>query len=175
MPDNAESNNLELHNLLARQQLHDLVCAYSRAVDRLDYALMASVWAPDATVDVGVFTGPADAYSHVITQPNPALVRCSHMITNEWFVVDGNEARGECYVTAATTVNMEGVESHMLVGGRYLDRFVCSDGRWKIQRRLFVQDWSRLQDIHPEAEAAFSDRFSLHGARSPIDPSYNVM
>lgn len=169
------SDHVELNHLLARQQLHDLVCAYARAVDRLDYPLMASIWAPDATVDVGVFSGPADAYSRVITQPNPALVRCSHMITNEWFVPDGNRASGECYVTAATTVNSDGAESHMLVGGRYLDQFVCIDGRWKIQRRLFVQDWSRVQAIHADAEAAFSANFSLHGSRTPADPSYNIM
>lgn len=168
-------NSADLEQLLAKQALHDLNVRYCRAVDRLDRELMDSLWAPGATVDVGVFEGAADAYSEMITQPTEAMIRSFHAITNELYQIDGEQAWGEVYVTAAITVIEEGERIERLVGGRYLDRFVKANQQWCFQHRFFVLDWSKSfasEDVWNEGLYQF---FSHRGSRDHTDLSHSVL
>lgn len=166
----------DLDLLLAKQAIHELNTAYTRAVDRLDYKLLETIWAPDAEVDAGIFKGSAAEYSKVITQTNESLLKSSHMIMNEWFELSDTAGVGESYVLAATLLAAEpGTDSPltaMLVGGRYLDNYQLTTAGWKISRRVFVLDWTRSQPIDPNSPDTFSDMFPLHGTMSTSDPVY---
>lgn len=132
----------KINELLNKQDLLNLSYDYCRAVDRGDRGLMRTLWWPEARVDVGVFEGDALEYADVITAPNEALKRCSHAVSNPVFTIDGHRAKGQVYVNAATTSVVDGVESHGLVGGRYVDEYECRKGTWKFLFRAFVIDWA---------------------------------
>ncbi|GAB3114202.1 nuclear transport factor 2 family protein [Aestuariicella hydrocarbonica] len=163
-----------LESLIAKQSLHELNSAYARAVDRLDYELMLSIWAPAAEVDVGVFKGTATEYSQLITQPNPALKKSSHLIGNEWFQLCEEGAVGESYVYAASLMVVETELAAMLVGGRYLDHYTQVSGDWKIYRRTFVLDWQREQSVNTDKDAAFETMFEHKGTTGPADLVFSL-
>jgi hypothetical protein len=148
----------DLERLVAKEALHELNVRYAHAVDRLDSELMATLWHPDATVDVGVFEGAAGDYAAMIVQPNPAMPRSFHALTNEWYQVDttAGSARGEVYVTAAiSNVGEGGERSERLVGGRYIDHYERLAGEWLFLSRAYVLDWSKGFD----SAAVWSDEF----------------
>jgi hypothetical protein len=60
------------------------------------------------------------------------------------------------------------VEHIAFVGGRYLDRFECRDGEWRIADRKVVLDWTRA-DVGGDPWMA-ADRFP-RGGRRDQDPS----
>ena len=69
----------------------------------------------------------------------------------------------------------QGMPQETLLAGRYVDRFECRDGEWRIAARTVVYDWMRqaplLVEMDPEA---FGTRQPT-GARKPDDPLYELM
>lgn len=128
--------------LLDKQDLLDLSIHYAMAADRQDRQLMESLWWPEATVDVGVYEGNALDYSVFITTPSEGLKRCHHAVSNPVFKLDGDRAKGQVYVNAASTMVVGDQEVHALVGGRYVDEYQRRDGVWKFLLRSFVIDWA---------------------------------
>ncbi|MCO6056879.1 nuclear transport factor 2 family protein [Pseudomonas sp. MOB-449] len=128
--------------LQAKQDLHELVATYCTGVDRRDRALLESLWWPEATMDFGLFTGPAQAFCELITADNPALEITYHFTSNELFEIDGDRATGRAYVIGMSALLNEGEASQHMVGGRYLDRYEQRGGVWKFSQRLFALDWN---------------------------------
>lgn len=157
---------------LAKQALLELCHAYCVAVDRLDRPLMERLWWPEASVDVGVFAGNALDYAAAITAPNDALRRSFHLVANALFAVEGDEARGQVYVLASSTMVEEGEEVETLVGGRYLDRFARRRGEWRFLHRAFCLDFA--WQFSPAAVRApgLAAIFPQRGRRDCADPWY---
>ena len=61
MPDKSADRRLD--DLLARAEIHELLCNYMRGQDRLDAALHRSVFHDDATTNYGFFKGGPDDLS----------------------------------------------------------------------------------------------------------------
>lgn len=159
--------------LEAKQALHELNAAHARAADRLDRELMKSLWHPDATVDVGIFAGPASEYAELVTEPNEAMERSFHALSNEYYRILGDKAVGETYVIAVTTVVEGGEKIDRLVGGRYLDRYQRRNGEWKFSERVFVLDWNMNQPCTAVWDEGLFGQIKLRGARDGNDPIYN--
>ena len=53
---------MDLETLIAKQEITDVVYAYARGIDRLDFELVRSCYHPDAYDDHGAFKGNVDDF-----------------------------------------------------------------------------------------------------------------
>jgi hypothetical protein len=157
----------ELQTLLDKQALADLNTRYARGIDRKDYALLRSLYHPDATDDHGEsFSGPASAYVDWLETALPGMVT-QHFMTNMLFAIDGDRAEGEIYSIRYHVIDRDGKGPvDIISGGRYLDRYVREDGCWYFMHRAITQEWEhRRRNSNPEAWQSGLSTF-------PDDPSY---
>lgn len=163
--------------LLAKQEITEVLYRRARAGDRRDHALALSCYHDGATEEHEGFSGTAadfllehSAYAPGRTPPTSSLV---HMVTNVLVELAGDEAFVESYHLCLTTGGQPGEQTDTMIGGRYLDRFAHRDGRWAITHRQVVFDWSRVEpgaarfwDRYPDQEAI------AFGRLGPDDPLY---
>lgn len=165
---NAPAPSTGIDAALSRAEIHDLVMAYCRGVDRADEALLASIFTEDSTVISGVVNGSGAQFATGIC----AFVRnqldlCFHSVANEWIEVSGDEAVGEHYALAHMV--KDGFD--VMTGGRYIDRYVRRGARWLIQSRSFVTDWNTS---HPSSleRGGFYEALTSWGQFGRGDPVY---
>lgn len=161
--------------MLARDELHALVTAYCRAVDRADYEGLRSLYHPEATDSHGSFsTGGVEQFIAQLQAAEPYVRVSQHNITTTNFVIEGQHARGEIYCLVFHTFAGPEHDIDVIIGGRYLDEYTQHDGRWKFRQRTIVADWayqndpSQLDFSHP------STRGSLRGKSGQADPSIDL-
>jgi ketosteroid isomerase-like protein len=172
-----------VRQLQDRQEIHDCLMTYSRAVDRLDRELLLSVYHEDAVDDHGVFVGtPEQFVDWVIPMHTSTHLSHQHCIFNYTIDLQGDVAHTEAYYMFVG-LNRAGTPFGMS-GGRYLDRFEKRNGRWAIAARICVRDWAPLGEI-PETldqaamtavpltpEIATLVRAGAQISRDRSDPSY---
>lgn len=161
---------------LAKAEIHDLICAQARAVDRGDTTLLRSLWVPGATVDVGEFyTGDVAGFCDLMLETAQSLRRMSHTVNNEWIQVDGDSAVAESYVIATATAATDDGDQDTLSGGRYIDRYQRLNGAWKCSHRTYVADWIIEQPSTDQRDEPGSmyEALSTRGALYPDDPVYS--
>lgn len=166
------SERQALRRLLDREALHELVVGYCRAVDRLDAPAFVALFHADAVVDSGVLRGPPETFAREFVRWVETQARLVfHTVGNEHFVIDGDRARGECYVTAIARLRGAAGEQDVLTVGRYLDRCERRAGVWKIAERRFVLDHSV---VLREGLAALPARAAseVRGAFGADDPAH---
>lgn len=153
---------------LAKAEIHDLCMAYARGVDRADEALLASIFSEDSTVISGVVNGSGKDFARDITAfVRSNLEMCFHSVANEWVDVRGDEAVGEHYALA----QMVQGDTEVLTGGRYIDRYVKREGKWLIQSRTFVADWSHSHPSTMQSDG-FYEALTNRGCFGREDPIY---
>lgn len=161
--------------MLARDELHQLVNAYCRAVDRADYDALRSLYHPEATDSHGSFsTGGVEQFIAQLQAAEPYVRVSQHNITTTNFVVEGDTARGEIYCLVFHTFAGPERDVDVIIGGRYLDTYAKHDGRWKFGRRTIVADWAYQNDPSRVDFAHPSTRGSLRGQPGQADPSIGV-
>ena len=160
-----------LRMLTDKQALGELVAAYSRAIDRRDFALLRSLYHDDAIDDHGsMFSGGPDAYVAWLPGVLAGFELTVHSIANALFVVDGDEAEGEIQAVAYHRTHSPDAQE-IVIGGRYLDRYARRDGVWRFARRALVLDWARTQPVDGAAYEQFAA--GAPSARTDRqDPSY---
>ena len=95
------SDSERISQLADRAELLDLLHAYCRAVDRRDYALLASLYHPDAQDDHGgLFRGSAADYIAWLPGMLARFSSTSHYIHNAEFRLTGDQAEGQSCVVA---------------------------------------------------------------------------
>jgi hypothetical protein len=183
-----------LESLLARQDIIEVTARYARAVDRLDEAMLRSVF-HEGSQHNHFYAGPSSEPDRPATEDDPGdFVRFAfqvlathrythHQLGNHLVEFDSaTEARCECYFTAYHRMRALGdpeagsdafeTEMDFFVGGRYLDRFECRDGIWKIVQRTGMTDWMRL-DAPASRGMAGIDPDTI-GKRHPDDFLYRL-
>jgi SnoaL-like protein len=161
--------------MLARDELHQLVSAYCRAVDRADYEALRGLYHPDATDAHGSFsTGGAEQFIAQLRAAEPYILVSQHNITTTNFVIEGDRARGEIYCLVFHTFAGPEHASDVIIGGRYLDEYARHDGRWKFSQRTIVADWAYQNDPSQLDFAHPSTRGSLRGKPGQDDPSISL-
>lgn len=159
-----------VEELLAKQAIAERLAIYARGADRIDADLIRSVFHPDAVADYGaMFSGTGWGFADFIAQVHPPMQTHSHHLSNVLVTVDGDHAGSECYVIAQFRVadgdgGLQGGVSY----GRYVDRWERRDGEWRIGHRRYLHS-------HDEFRPIQAPRFPTAGARSPEDPSYDVL
>jgi ketosteroid isomerase-like protein len=158
----------DLRMLLDKQEIHEVMMRYCRAVDRVDEELLRSVYHPDAIDNHGLFNGKASEFvPWCINQLRQAYSATQHFIGNELIEVQGDVAWCEFYFVAYHRYERKGEPRNMSAGGRYVDRFERRDGRWRIAERNVVVDWQRVDKVHEPDVSGLT-----LGLRSRQDPAY---
>ncbi len=138
-----------LEELLDKEEIREVMMLYCRGVDRHDRALIEAASHPDAT-DYG--RGPkASRMVDFILSGDPTKPY-SHFIGNQMIVVTGDSATCESYFISISEVTRDGEDLTRIRGGRYIDRFLRHEGKWKVRERLSTTDWSRLDRIVERVE-----------------------
>lgn len=160
-----------LQALLDKQALHDLCVAYSRAIDRRDFALLESLYAPEAHDDHGgMFAGGTKDYVAFVAKALQAYERTVHYVTQTAFVIDGDRAEGEVH-----KINFHRSASHDIVtGSRSMDRYIRRDGRWYFLSRHVVNDWAQKRPVDPADQLDFAAR-APRGEAGAGDLSYSLL
>ncbi|MEO5671078.1 MAG: nuclear transport factor 2 family protein [Ramlibacter sp.] len=164
-----------IHELLVKQQLHELEMAYCRGLDRRDEALLRSVFFEDAVVEHGqMFSGTGGGFAAWAV--NEFLLRyeiTAHYVLNEWYHVEGECAEAEIYRVTYHRERKDDRELATVAAGRAFNRYECRSGVWKICYRTVVRDWMTQSEAKA---AAAAPGFSLAAsAPGPEDPSYAVL
>jgi hypothetical protein len=174
MSDTERLRDPEIQELLAKQAIHDVMVRYCRGLDRMDAALIGSVYHPDAHDDHGgrTFRG-SDAGASIVEWLRESRVEMgSHHITNLTITVDGNTAVCESYYSGfMLECHDSGEQRTMQMLGRYLDRLERRDDEWKISDRRVVTEMYRYlpADGDPAAPHWHVD------TREVPDPSYALL
>jgi len=150
---------------LAKQACIELVYKLARGLDRMDEALLRSLFHDDATDDHGSFKGSAGDFVDWAFGLLRNMERTQHLIGNVLIAVNGDKAAGESYFVANHDMHdAEGKPVRMIASGRYLDSFERRGGVWKISHRHAVYDWNAnldrtdTWDRSPGSPRAFGER-----------------
>jgi ketosteroid isomerase-like protein len=167
----ANQTDPALRMLLDKQEIHEVLMRYCRAIDRCDEELLRSVYHSDAWDDHGPFKGKASDFIPMIVRVLAEQFLCTtHSICNELIEVHGDIAYGETYVIAYHRLMKDGAEHEWIFGGRYVDCFERRQGAWKIAKRVTVNDWETLR---PATGKLFAPNAFVKGQRSRDDAVYN--
>lgn len=136
-----------LQRLVDEAAIRDVLARYCRAVDRGDEALLASCYHEDALDDHGVFQGSAQEFARLL---GPTMERTcdasQHFLGQSLIDVEGETARAESYVIAVHRRGSGRDVALETFGARYLDRLSRRDGDWRIDERVVVHEWARLDE-----------------------------
>jgi hypothetical protein len=158
----------ELHALLDRQRIYEVLTRYCRGVDRGDVELIRSVYHPDATDDHGMFKGLGVDFASWIVDFLRHWKQSQHLIANFRCDLRGDVAHTETY---CLSISDDGQGHNSAVYNRYIDRFERRNGEWKIADRLVVLDISRVTPVTERFDDVPGWNFTW-GQRNKDDPSY---
>jgi len=150
----------------------DLAALYMRGLDRLDEALVAGQFWPEARCEYGIFSGgPADFAAFCMAALKDHQ-RNHHLLGQHLIDFTGHDtAYGEVYYQAYHRIFDEaGAPRDLFIAGRYVDRYERRGGVWKIAYRSELVDWVRDD---PATDAMVAVAPFIMGQRKPDDPLYD--
>jgi hypothetical protein len=175
----AEEDGIDLHamkELLAKQQIHEVLVRYCRGIDRGDSDLVRSAFHPDAVQNQrGNDVPVSDLFDRLARPARQVMQSACHYMGNELVEVEGDVANCESYFIACHRLQHDGASWDWIVGGRYVDRFERRSGLWKITNRVAVYDWVRVDrvgDPPADLEVIKGINEGFWGQRAPDDVSY---
>ena len=171
-------SGLTVEDLLAREEITDVIKNLARGTDRLDRELMASCYHPDGTDDHNVFRGTGTEFAQWVVDTLPHFQATMHFIGPPRIRNDGDRAKVDTYCVAHHVSKLDdaGQQSDMVLGLRYVDRFErrVHDGAgiWLIAARVCAFDWSYTVAFDPARGFGFEAGWTL-GARDHTDITYS--
>ena len=159
--------SLTVDDLLAREEITDVIKRLARGTDRLDEELMASCYHSDGFDDHNAFRGDGREFARWVMTVLPHFTATMHFIGPPSVRVDGDTAHADTYCVAH---HLTGT-TDMVLGLRYVDRFERRDGPWLIARRVCAFDWTYTVPIDPSTRWPFAEDFTV-GARDRSDITY---
>jgi 3-phenylpropionate/cinnamic acid dioxygenase small subunit len=167
----------ELARYALKREILDLLSLRATGADRYDPDLMRACHPVDGTDNHGTYQGLMHGFIASLektqTEGPPCLGK-QHVIGNALYDFRDEEVFVESYHVAHETFVEAGRTLDYRIGGRYLDRFRCIGGRWLIQHRDIVYDWSRVATATVPAWNVQTQPAQLIGKRGPEDPLYSV-
>jgi ketosteroid isomerase-like protein len=162
----------QLEELIAKQEITEVINLYCRAVDRSDMDLLRSLYHPDAQDYHGVYNGPIAGLLDRWKTPSALYPMTHHAVTNVLIDLKGPVAFVESYFNSVHRRKDENEVLDEMVRGRYIDRFEKRADVWRIARRVVAYDWSRVAPATGhEWWQPFPGEFR-HGARNGTDVIY---
>jgi SnoaL-like domain len=182
------ADELAIHNVLGR---------YCRAIDRLDLAMLKSVYHPEGIDDHGVFAGNAHEFADfIIKRIRQNTDYGFHTVSHSTIDVRGNFAMAETYYSGYHLIRgADKVREFMgpgyaearvrdgtldqgheyTCGGRYIDLFEKRNGEWRILHRRITNEWGRTAPTMIDWSEGELKHFNLPGARDKSDPYYALL
>jgi len=162
---------MDITEIADRLAIAEVLARYCRAIDRCDASLLAEVFTPDARIDYGDGAkSPADTIPGLMAGLG-AMRLTQHNISNTVLRITGAAARCETNCVALHLIPVADGEIELVVGGRYLDTLVKTEGAWRIAERLYVMDWNRTAPSTMQTAGGLFDTLQRRGARGADDPS----
>ncbi len=159
-----------IEEMLDKFALEQLVITYCHGIDRQDLKLVRSLYWDDAIDDHGpMFYGNPDEYVAWLPSMLKNWDATAHVIHNTLYLVDGDKAEGEVWMTAYHRT--ADLKREIIAHGRYIDQYQKRDGIWKFHRRSLALDWMDDHEIPPRPEGGIDDGVNL-GRSSADDPAY---
>lgn len=150
--------------------LQQLVLSYCHGIDRRDLDLVRSTYHDDAIDDHGgMFKGSPDAFVAWLPSMLANWSATAHIIHNSLFLIDGDHAEGESWLTAYHRTADGGRE--IIAHGRYIDACERRDGVWRFYRRALALDWAEEHDVQ---SSALTEGAAM-GQSSRDDPAYKLL
>jgi hypothetical protein len=140
-----------LDQLEAESEARRLLASYARAADRLDRALLESIFHPDATISLGtIYQGGVSGFLDVCIGFMGAMTATRHDLGQQFVRFDhAGSASVETYVQAWHRIDAAEGTRELTVYGRYLTRIERRDGRWAIAWHSELIDWGREVPANP--------------------------
>jgi hypothetical protein len=167
------TNALARH--IVKQDILDLLYARARGADRYDADLMRACHPADATDNHGTYQGLMHGFIDSLEEARlkgPPCLSKLHVIGNALFDFHDDTVFVETYHVAHETFEEPGGSVFFHIGGRYLDTFRQVGGRWLIQHRDIVYDWSRIMPTTRPFWDPATQPAALMGRRGSDDPLY---
>jgi SnoaL-like domain len=158
---------LSLDDLIAREEIADVIKRLARGTDRLDEELIASCYHPDGFDDHNAFRGSGEEFARWVMTVLPHFTATMHFIGPPYIRVDGGSAHADTYCVAHHLTDA----TDMVLGLRYVDRFERRDGVWLIARRVCAFDWTYTVPIDGATRWPFGEDFTV-GTRDRTDITY---
>jgi ketosteroid isomerase-like protein len=126
---------------------------YASAVDRRDRETFLGVFHPDAVLvlldhaDPSKVTATLRGHEELanVTERIARYDKTFHFVGNSRYEIDGDRARGEVYCLAHhLDANRHGGTDYVMLI-RYEDVYSRRDGRWGIDERRLITDWTELR------------------------------
>jgi 3-phenylpropionate/cinnamic acid dioxygenase small subunit len=136
-----------------RLAIQDVIVRYAWAIDTRDWALLASLFTPDAEVDYSSNPqGPAGKFIDVLPWLQDSLaafVSCQHIVSNFDITLDGDRASARTQLFNPMGARTRTGRPHwFFIGGSYHDELRRTADGWKISKRVEQLTW--LQGSLPE-------------------------
>jgi hypothetical protein len=137
-----------LQLLLDKQDIYELMCRYTRGVDRFDKDLVQSCFWPEATAIFplsldAVYDGPYSDYLDIDVESWKPYTSQQHYLANHLVEIDGDRALGETYqYSFYWKVPGDDPTLNSQNSGRYIDHYERRDGQWRIIHREFIRNFS---------------------------------
>ncbi|RIJ71316.1 nuclear transport factor 2 family protein [Nakamurella silvestris] len=127
-----------------RFEIHQVVLRYCRGVDRLDLDLVRRAYHPEGIDHHTGFDGGVDEYLDWVRTALQRFSGTMHIIGNHLVDLHGDRAISETYGTAVHwTDGSEDPRRNFTSGFRYIDLMAFRSGRWAIDERWAVREWTR--------------------------------
>ena len=164
---------MNVEELLAREEIHDVIKCLARGTDRLDPELMASCYHPDGFDDHNAFRGSGTDFAAWVLEVLSGFEETMHFVASPLIRLDGEVARVDTYCVAhhLSRPDAAGRASDMVMGLRYVDRFERRDGVWLIAKRVCAFDWTYTVPVTGSVHGFFHEDWTT-GSRSPDDIAY---
>mgnify|MGYP001950934097 CR=1 FL=1 len=133
----------KMAELIAKDEIRELVLLYSRGVDRKDGALLRDLYTRDAIDNHDEsYCGDAGGYVDFLEGAFPYMPYSGHHVCNHLISVDGDEGEGEVYALAYHLIpDGKGGFAEDFMCVRYIDRYRHEDGKWRFARRHVHYDY----------------------------------
>lgn len=166
---NLSPRPIGLDELADRAALRHLVDAYGHAIDRRDYALLATLYHDDAEDDHSpYFCGSAEDYIAWLPGMMAEWQSTMHIALAALFALDGQRAEGEIRALA-WHLTADGTRQ-FVAWGRYADRYEKREGIWRFARRSFILD--HAEDLPVVSGSDFGSGGVGTGRAGADDPVY---
>jgi hypothetical protein len=158
---------MTLDDLLAKEEIKDVIKRLARGTDRLDEELMVSCYHPDGFDDHNAFRGSATDFAAWVCEMLPHFQATMHFTADPYIELDGAVAQCNTYCEA----HHVSADTDMVMGLRYVDRFEKRDGKWLIAKRVCAFDWAYTVPFDPAVSYTFAPDFTV-GHRDRTDITY---
>ena len=142
---------MDLQEISDRLELGMLLDRYAGAIDRVDMALLDTVFTPDAQVDYsafaefGGFAGPYPVMREWLAKGLSQSPGHQHLVANREIEITGDRATGRIMCFNPMVMPRQGVPGPRQIGFHglwYVDDYVRTAQGWRIASRREERSWT---------------------------------